>query len=226
MFDLDAAVGEWRRQLTTSGIRSPEVLDELEGHLREDAEMHQHAGLAPGQAFETAVRGIGQAGLLQNEFAKVSLFDGIQERLRHVIFTLAGIPTPTFATTMNTSQPHIEPWWATYLKGGVFLGPAVILWTLSIIFVFPKLKQICLEAGVAIPGFYRVPNFISEHNLLICAGVIAMLVLLERRWTNWAKYRRMSVGIAVFLVNATVMVLIFAMVVLALLAAPALMHAR
>jgi hypothetical protein len=194
------------------------VLNELESHLRDDVEHQTRSGAAAEQAFEAAARRIGHAGVLKHEFAKVG--GEAPERVKHAILTLAGIPT--LATNMNTTNTNIEPRWATYLKAAVFLVPALGLWTLSTVFIFPKLQQICRDAGVAIPSVYRLTNFVTEYIVLLCGAVILALIGLEWRASKWPKYRRASVGIAVFLLNTAVMILIFVMVVLAILAAPGL----
>jgi hypothetical protein len=71
MFDREKKISEWRRELIRAGVRSPEVLDELEAHLREEMERQVHAGLDERAAFETAIRIIGGAKQLQSEFAKI-----------------------------------------------------------------------------------------------------------------------------------------------------------
>lgn len=70
MFDLDNAIAEWRRQMAAAGIKNPETLDELESHLRDDVEQQSRSGLSGRQAFEAAVRRIGQAAALKCEFEK------------------------------------------------------------------------------------------------------------------------------------------------------------
>jgi hypothetical protein len=71
MFNLDQAIGEWRRQMLAAGIKTPEVLDELESHLRDDVEQQVQSGLSEEKAFEAAVRKIGQVGALKREFEKI-----------------------------------------------------------------------------------------------------------------------------------------------------------
>ena len=51
MFNLDQAIVEWRRQMAAGGIRSPEVLDELESHLRDDVEQQMRLGLDRAAGF-------------------------------------------------------------------------------------------------------------------------------------------------------------------------------
>jgi hypothetical protein len=70
MFNLDQSIADWRRHMAASGIKSPELLDELESHLREDVEQRVKSGLREQEAFATAARQIGRADVLKNEFNK------------------------------------------------------------------------------------------------------------------------------------------------------------
>ena len=76
MFNLDQAITEWRRRMIAGGIKAPSVLDELESHLREDVERQMRPALNQEQAFEAAVRRIGQSDLLKAEFVKI---DGLKK---------------------------------------------------------------------------------------------------------------------------------------------------
>jgi hypothetical protein len=71
MFNLEEAIAEWRRQLLAAGIKTPVPMEELECHLREDMERQVKSGLDAQRAFEVAVRRIGPAHLLENEFKKI-----------------------------------------------------------------------------------------------------------------------------------------------------------
>ena len=226
MFELEDAIMGWRQRMSGAGVKSPVPLEELESHLRDDIEQGMQSGLGAEQAFAAAVQRIGQAESLKGEFAKAGGMKEAQERVRRVFYTFAGIPNHYMTTDMNATalKPNIEPGWATYLKAGAFLLPALALWGLSTLFVFPKLQQICMQAGVAIPTVFRLTNQLTRYNLLLLVASILALVLLEWRSRKWPQYRRATVGIGVFLVNSAVLVLIFMMVVLAVLAAPALMQ--
>ena len=70
MFKLDQAISEWRRQMTAGGVKNSAVLDELESHLREDVERQTRSGVEAQKAFEAAVKKIGPASALRNEFKK------------------------------------------------------------------------------------------------------------------------------------------------------------
>jgi hypothetical protein len=223
MFDLEAAVAAWRQQMRNV---SGEALDELEAHLREAVDDHARAGLSAERAFDAAVTAMGQTGVLKEEFAKVSP----ESALKQALLSLAGIPELSTTTTMNTAS-YTEPRWATYLKGAAFLVPAILLWTLTAIFVVPKLQQICAMAGlpdsdISFWGFahsgIRTTLFFTEHGLLIGLGVATLLFLLEWRSRSWPRYRRAAVGVTAFILNTVVLLSLFVMIVAALLAAPAL----
>jgi Clp amino terminal domain, pathogenicity island component len=69
-FKLDQALAEWRRQMAADGIKSPELLDELESHLRDDIAQQVSFGADAQRAFDSAVLRLGRARALQREFAK------------------------------------------------------------------------------------------------------------------------------------------------------------
>jgi len=72
MFNLDQAISEWRQKMAAGGIKTSVVLDELESHLREDAERLAKSGvLSAEEAFRVAESRIGQSELLRAEFAKI-----------------------------------------------------------------------------------------------------------------------------------------------------------
>lgn len=223
MFDLEQAISEWRRELRAFGIKDAETLDELESHLREDIDEQSGSGFDPKLSFEAAVMRMGQRAALQHEFQKVSVTKSIN-RLKEAFRAFAGVPDYQLATNMNTlsADPNIESRWATYAKAAVFLGPALILWAFSCVFLMPKLKQICGNAGLVLPTVLQVTLFASSHYVLIAAGLLVALVFVEWRAHKWARYRRATLGVSVFLINTFILVVITMMVFSALLAAPAM----
>ena len=72
MFDLETQIKNWRRELFCSGIKRPEVLDELENHLREEFQRGTTVRTTPEEVFRSAVAQLGDSALLKREFAKVS----------------------------------------------------------------------------------------------------------------------------------------------------------
>ncbi len=90
MFNLEESILEWREQMLAAGVKNPEIVDELESHLREDWARRVESGESEKQAFWGAVQGIGQASLLKHEFAKV----GGKKRLW--LTTIKGIMAGSF----------------------------------------------------------------------------------------------------------------------------------
>lgn len=74
MFDLDAAVGEWRAGMRRGRVLTSEDLDELEDHLRAayEVELHLEPSLLPSRAFARAQVTLGLPNELAGEFAKVA----------------------------------------------------------------------------------------------------------------------------------------------------------
>ena len=217
--------------MTDGGLASAERLAELESHLLDDVEEQMQRGLAAQPAFEAAVGRIGQARALQHEFEK---FDAgrAARKARRSIFGLRLATAQNQSPYMNTSQTTttLESSWATYAKATAFLVPAVCLWAFSAVFLFPKVQEICRDSGIAMPPVFRIVmgmmGLFREHGMLLLIAVIFALALLEWRSGKWARYRRPSVGVAVFVVNSAVLILITAMFTLALMAAPALLHTK
>ena len=70
MFDLNQAILQWRQQMAEGGIKSREVLNELESHLRDDIEELMRSGREVQTAFHLAVVHLGTASALQKQFAR------------------------------------------------------------------------------------------------------------------------------------------------------------
>jgi hypothetical protein len=76
-FDLEQAITKWRQQMLAAGITSPETLEELEGHLREEIEALVESGLHLKHAFEGAIRHMGSTGELSSEFANLRIYSRV-----------------------------------------------------------------------------------------------------------------------------------------------------
>lgn len=136
MFNLDQAITDWRRQMIASGIKSSEVLDELESHLREDVERRMRSGTPAQQAFEEAVQQVGNAGALQQEFAKVAR---PAPRLSYNFQRAACIGMALFIVLVETwTLFAYEMTWAKR-----FLGLALVLASATYICVFPYINRNC-----------------------------------------------------------------------------------
>src|ERR1043166_8392249 len=133
---------------------------------------------------------------------------------------------------MNTSNlnNHLEPWWATYGKATGFLVPALSLWAFCAVFLFPKVQEICRDAGFMVPASFRVMIglmiMLRDHGIVIFGAVAILLTLLEWRFGKWPRYRRTAVGVTVFQLNSAVLTVITVFLTLALMGAPALFHTK
>lgn len=86
-FDLEAAVGRWRRE-AESFVTSPGTLDELEDHLREQFAELTAAGRPADESWATAVDSLGSLQRLGREFAKLQPLAAID---RVVLTSLVGV---------------------------------------------------------------------------------------------------------------------------------------
>jgi ClpA/ClpB-like protein len=72
MFSLEQAVKDWRHRMAARGIKAAEVLDELEGHLRDEIERQIRSGANEQEAYQAALACIGEPNALKAEFAKLA----------------------------------------------------------------------------------------------------------------------------------------------------------
>src|SRR6266850_1298158 len=98
MFNLEQSISEWRGQMLSAGVKNPDIVDELESHLREDCARRVQSGESEEQAFEGAVQGIGQASVLKHEFAKLSGKNGTWLRRLKGAMARAFVPGPSLST--------------------------------------------------------------------------------------------------------------------------------
>ena len=129
MFDLEKQIREWRQQMMAAGIKQLELLDELEGHLRDDVEQQTGSGLSAQQAFENSVQRIGHAHKLKREFKKPCGATG-NAWLWFGSIGLAGTPLLNLAGLFifhRSSSVFFSPqWWADWF-------PNYIVWISFII---------------------------------------------------------------------------------------------
>jgi uncharacterized protein involved in exopolysaccharide biosynthesis len=67
MIDLERELGRWREEMAAAGL-APDILIELEEHLREDIERQVNAGADISDAVRLALERIGKPGVLRSEF--------------------------------------------------------------------------------------------------------------------------------------------------------------
>ncbi len=98
MFDLEKSIADWRRQMLAAGIKSPVPLEELEAHLREEIERQVKSGVNSQRALEIAVKRIGSASELKNEFRKIGTSMKIPQivKMAGVIIVAVALICPLF----------------------------------------------------------------------------------------------------------------------------------
>jgi len=132
---------------------------------------------------------------------------------------------------MNATSPDtiIEPRWLTYAKAFLFAAPAVIAWGFACIFLVPKAKQILETAGLdpSQLGWLWPATFLLVYwgRSILAAGIL-MLVLLELVAPWWRSRRKLTLGDSVWLANVSVLFGLTALLIIILVAAPGLAHAR
>lgn len=80
-FNLEQELEHWTQQLTGSGRFSQDNIEELKGHLLDQLDELQRAGLAQDEAFYIALRRIGKVDVLKQEFGKVNALELFRSRL-------------------------------------------------------------------------------------------------------------------------------------------------
>jgi len=231
MFDLEAAIAEWRREMRAAGIKGA-ALEELESHVRDDAQRRIRDGVSPKRAFEEAAGQLGPADALKSEFTKMG--KTIPRWIRRNLFGVAETANLQLVRDMNTSNTTVESGWATYAKGAAFLMPAAICWLFSIVFLLPKIREISQAAGTNAWDFAGAPAvfralavvgeamlFLTAHGWVVVGSLALGFVLVERRSGAWPRYRRAAVGAGIFLFNFGAFVSITLMVISGIVAATA-----
>jgi putative ABC transport system permease protein len=71
VFELEKAIASWRKRMEADPALEPGQIAEVESHLRDKVDDLTARGRTPEQAFEEAVRALGEAGLIGSQFFKV-----------------------------------------------------------------------------------------------------------------------------------------------------------
>ncbi len=104
MFDLEQSIADWRKQMFIAGIKTPVPLEELENHLREEIERQVKSGLNGQAAFNSAIKKIGSADRLQQEFQKTIPLTVAINRILAIVVGIAAIVVGLFQTWMLVVQ--------------------------------------------------------------------------------------------------------------------------
>jgi hypothetical protein len=90
MFDLEAAISHWRRQLESKWIVDQSALAELEDHLREEIAELAQSGHADEEAWKEATSKLGDPAAIGHEFSKIDRLPGL-DRFAFVLILGAGV---------------------------------------------------------------------------------------------------------------------------------------
>ena len=145
MPDLEERIAAWRQQMAASGIVSPQVLDELESHLRDDIERRLRSGTNPPAAFAEAVERIGHAAELKSEFGKIN--DTVETRRREYL------------------------WKGSALGAGMFLAGVSFCYFAVLPLVMPANEQYAVWLGMETPPWRGTAYLSFVCKLLFGFGV-------------------------------------------------------
>ena len=90
MFDLEAAISQWRRQVESEWIGDQSALAELEDHLREEIAALAQSGHADEEAWKEATSKLGDPVAIGHEFSKIDRLPGL-DRFAFVLILGAGV---------------------------------------------------------------------------------------------------------------------------------------
>lgn len=238
MFNLESSLSAWHSQMLVTRL-SPDALDELESHLRDDIAQQLRSGLDQERAFEAAVQRLGHPATLQKEFKKNRSLIYFAIGAKNALLSFAGIPNHQLY--MNEPSLKLDSRWNTYLRSAAFLAPALGCWILGVIYVIPQFNSVW-QATMAKLGDHSGSGFeidktlrtviailyLCRDNLVyVAAFAVLILALLEWRSRRWPRYRRAVIGAGVFLINLTVLLSFGIMFIAATIAAGNLLsHAK
>ena len=114
---------------------------------------------------------------------------------------------------MNAIAPErdVATRWLTYGKAILFATPAVIAWTITCVFILPKLVESFDRAGLNLPAtgwLWTVPAVLlslMDHILIIGCVWTGILLALELFARGWRRYRKATLSIVVWAINVAVL---------------------
>ena len=114
--------------------------------------------------------------------------------------------------------------WRTYLKAAVFLGPPILIWTALMIFVVPKVKQICADAGAGPFTIFGVMDLLQSYWMVVTCILVGLVALLEWKSGLWRRWRNWVIGAAVFVINTAVIFGLASLLVVTAIVGPMLIN--
>lgn len=91
MFNLEAEIEKWRKEMAGVGLGAPAILGELEDHLRHDFAREVASGTSEPEAFKKAILRIGQPSVLKAEYELVASPSILHALRRHWLKLALGL---------------------------------------------------------------------------------------------------------------------------------------
>lgn len=160
-FDLDKAVAAWRKSLRHNRAFLHDDIDELESHLRDHVDELVDAGMPPKQAFEHALRRLGEMRRIEAEFGKVRW--GRTRRTRSALksFLWEGAIL-TNALKIAVRNLRRQPAYSLINIGGLALGLA----TCFVILLFVRYELSYDDFHTHADRIYRVVSYTTQGDNL------------------------------------------------------------
>jgi hypothetical protein len=153
MFDLEQSINDWRRHMLAAGVKTPVPLEELECHLREEIERLMESGLGEPAAFTNAVKNLGPAQVLRDEFAKAGAMNMMKRRKLAGFFYAAVLGIYTLATicAMFKYRLSVGEWLSALAAQVTLLSGCYLIWRNSAR-IFPIIGSRRLQSAVGLLG--------------------------------------------------------------------------
>ena len=111
---------------------------------------------------------------------------------------------------------NLEPRWKAYTQAIILAAPALFVWAVGVVFLFPKIKTMWADAGFSPPfamTAMKVSDIFKDYSLPFIAVALVGLVLLEWRASLWPRFRRACLSAGVFCINTFVLLLLSIIVI-------------
>lgn len=204
MFDLEAALTDWRADMERAATLSPRQVDELEDHLRAsiELELELDASLTGARAFSLAREGIGEPAALSREFAKAG-----SPMWRRVLLVGCGMFAASwFLPAMSEETGHLWGWeaflvalqWGSAWGVPVDVGSVSAVTNILMVFTMYRIGRIrptrtrwltwCVSGAAALNFLYwiRMPDLAVGFWLWAGSFVLAAsaLWMQDREWAS------------------------------------------
>ena len=107
MFDLEAAISQWRRQVESKWVGDQSALAELEDHLREEIAALAQSGHADEEAWKEATSKLGDPVAIGHEFSKIDRLPGLDRFAFGLILGAGVLALACFAVMLLKQGPRL-----------------------------------------------------------------------------------------------------------------------